>query len=125
MSFAYRLELKNVERVALLRVVDSLDEPVVALLEGIHLNGTLLLKSEVTDLLLAHFGLFRVIFGLFENFSVFPLGSLNGSDKLLLLCQLVGLGLLGNGLLILLLLFHLDGEAEIVVKLLFGLGDVG
>lgn len=83
-----RLELKDVELSALLRVVDPLDQTVVPLLEGIHFEDSLLLDSRSGDLLLGHRCLFTLGASLLLSgvcLGVTLLCSLNGLQKLLLL----------------------------------------
>ena len=82
------LELKNIELVSLLGIVDPLDQSVVAHLESVHFNGTLLLQSHSFDLLfcqllglfICFLGLSSVFLLLTQNFYVSLLSCLNRSD---------------------------------------------
>lgn len=134
MALSDGLELENVELGALLGVVNPLDQTVVPLLESIHFEGSLLLESGSSDLLLSGFSVLFASFGLIlavgllfgsHGLSVALLSSLDGSEELLLLDHLGLLTALGDSLLLLLVLLHRNAQTEVVIKLLLGLRNVG
>jgi len=115
----HRLEFEDIELSTLLRVIDSLDETIVPLLESIHLVGTLLLHQRRFHLLFGHLLRLRGLLSIFISF----LDTLS----LLLLCLLHGflaLLLLGLDGLNELLLLELLGFEVLVLALLLVLFDV-
>jgi hypothetical protein len=107
LTFTHGLELKHVELGALLRVINPGDQPVVTLLESIHLNSSLLLKSRSLNVLFTSLWLLGILCDSFLiRLSISLLGSLDSSNQLLLLRHLSWLATLGDSLLLLLMLFH-------------------
>jgi len=134
------LELKNVKLSALLRIIDPLDQPVVPLLERIHLIGALLLKNGCCHLILSHLTLNWQLLLLFPYsltdvsrglgllllsqglFFLVLLLYLQSFEKLLLVHDLLGFATFNRVLLVLL---HGDRQTQVVVQLLLGLLNVG
>lgn len=93
LSLSNCLKLKNIKWASLLRIIYSLNQPIISLLESVHFKNSLLLQSQILYLFFSQLRLlfpFLLLTNLRINcfsrvlFSISQLGSLNCCNQLLL-----------------------------------------